>query len=89
MTSIYPLYDFTSKLVGNRAEEAILFEITRTLGLKRYHFTRKDYDYEDGRIVFVIVPVVRDIDSMLLSIERTPILETIQKKHKLFKKGGK
>ncbi len=78
-------YRITLDNYGQR--QAILFEITRTLGLKRYHFTRKDY--EDGRIAFLVVPIIRDIDSMMLSILRTPILETVQKNHKFFKKREK
>lgn len=64
--------------------QAILFEITRTLGLKRYHFTRKDYS--NGRIAFVIVPIIHNIDNMISSILRTPVLETVQKNHKYLQK---
>jgi hypothetical protein len=78
-------YRITLDNYGQR--QAILFEITRTLGLKRYHYTRKNY--EDGRIAFVVVPIIHDIETMVLSIQRTPILETVQKNHKFFKKRGK
>ena len=78
-------YRITLDNYGQR--QAILFEITRTLGLKRYHFTRKDY--EDGRIAFVVVPIIRDIDSMMFSILRTPILETVQKNHQFIRNREK
>ncbi|RLQ92433.1 YIEGIA protein [Falsibacillus albus] len=63
--------------------QAILFEITRSLGIKRYHFTRKDY--VDGRIVFVVVPIIQNIKRMITSVENTPLLESTQKKHKFIK----
>ncbi|WP_433744708.1 YIEGIA domain-containing protein [Falsibacillus pallidus] len=63
--------------------QAILFEITRSLGIKRYHYTRKDYI--DGRIVFVVVPILQNINRMITSVENTPLLESIQKNHKFLK----
>lgn len=72
---VYPKnndYRITLDNYGQR--QAILFEITRTLGIKRYHFTRKNY--EDGRIAFVVVPIIQDIDIMIDCVKNTPVLES-------------
>ncbi|MBO9131496.1 YIEGIA domain-containing protein [Bacillus sp. 165] len=64
--------------------QAILFEITRSLGIKRYHFTRKNY--EDGRIVFFIVPLFGDIKKMIEVARHTPVLESLNKSHIFLKR---
>lgn len=63
--------------------QAILFEITRSLGVKRYHYTRKNY--EDGRIVFVVVPILRKIATMIEVVKNTPVLESTIKSHLFLK----
>lgn len=79
-------YRITLDNFGQR--QAILFEITRALGVKRYHFTRKNY--EDGRIAFVVVPILKDIDTMINVVKSTPILESTMKTHLfLSRKKGK
>ncbi|MEH6944233.1 YIEGIA domain-containing protein [Bacillus sp. JJ722] len=64
--------------------QAILFEITRSIGVKRYHFTRKNY--EDGRIVFFVVPLFGDIKKMVEVASQTPVLESSNKSHIFLKK---
>lgn len=59
--------------------QAILFETTRSLGLKRYHFTRKDY--EKGRVVITLVPIVNDINKLIETVKNTPLLESAKKSH--------
>lgn len=59
--------------------QAILFEATRSLGVKRYHFTRKDY--EEGRIVIALVPIVNDINKLIETAKNTPLLESAKKSH--------
>lgn len=59
--------------------QAILFEATRAMGVKRYHFTRKDY--ETGRIVTALVPLKNDIDALIEVVKKTPLLESIRKNH--------
>ena len=46
--------------------QAALFEATRTLGVKRYHFTRKEYN--KGKIVITLIPIIKDIDLSLIHI---------------------
>lgn len=60
--------------------EAMLFEACRALGVKRFRFTRKSYS--KGVIVIAIVPIVRNIDTMIDAIKSTPILESSRKVHK-------
>ncbi|EIW20342.1 MULTISPECIES: YIEGIA domain-containing protein [Pelosinus] len=59
--------------------KAILFEATRTLGAKRYNFTRKDY--ETGRIIILFVPIVRDLEKLIDVVKNTPLLESVKKSH--------
>lgn len=67
--------------------QAILFEATRTLGAKRYNFTRKDY--ETNRIIIVLVPLVRDEQKLLEVVRNTPLLESVKKSHAVMKDKGK
>ncbi|MBD3109674.1 YIEGIA domain-containing protein [Bacillus sp. AGMB 02131] len=57
--------------------QAMLFESTRSVGVKRYHFTRKDY--EQGRIIITLVPIINDIDKMIETVKNTPLLESVKK----------
>jgi hypothetical protein len=57
--------------------QAALFEATRTLGVKRYHFSRKDF--EKGKIVITLVPIVRDMDKLIEAVKKTPLLESVKK----------
>lgn len=59
--------------------KAILFEATRTLGVKRYHFTRKDF--ATGKTVIVFVPLLHDPEQLLRVIKNTPLLESVKKSH--------
>lgn len=61
--------------------QAILFEATRALGAKRYHFSRKEYD--DGRIVITLIPIAGDINKLIHTVRNTPILESVKKSSKL------
>jgi glycerol uptake facilitator-like aquaporin len=77
---IYPKenhYRITLDNFGQR--QAILFEVTRALGAKRYSFTRKDY--EQGRIVITLVPIVKDVGKLIETVGNTPLLESVKKSH--------
>lgn len=63
--------------------QAILFEVCRALGVKRYRFTRKDY--ENGNIIIAFVPIVKDENFLLNVIKSTPLLEDVTKNHKVMK----
>lgn len=78
----HPHYRVTLENYGQR--QAILFEMTRSLGVKRYHYMRKNY--EDGRIAFITVPVIRDMERLLQVVRHTPVLETTKKNHVKLKK---
>ncbi|MCF6092437.1 YIEGIA family protein [Microaerobacter geothermalis] len=70
--------------------QAILFEATKALGVKRYHFSRKEY--EQGRIIITLVPIKKDIDALIEVVKKSPLLETIKKSHRVMKTnlfGGK
>ncbi|MGV2939894.1 YIEGIA family protein [Mesobacillus sp. LC4] len=63
--------------------QAALFEATRALGVKRYHFTRKEY--EKGRIVVTLVPIIKDKDKLIEAVKKTPLLESTKKSHAVMK----
>lgn len=63
--------------------QAALYEATRALGLKRYHFTRRDFD--NGRIVITLVPIINDIDRLIEAVKKTPLLESVKKSKAVMK----
>ncbi|WP_339061744.1 YIEGIA domain-containing protein [Tepidibacillus marianensis] len=77
---VYPKKDhFRIALDHFGQRQAMLFEATRAIGLKRYNFTRKDY--EKGRIVVALVPILHDYDKLIEAVTKTPLLESVKKSH--------
>ncbi|MEY2373347.1 YIEGIA family protein [Lysinibacillus capsici] len=77
---IYPHEEHYRISLDNYGQrQAALFEATRTLGVKRYHFTRKEY--EKGIIVITLVPIIKDIDKLIEAVKKTPLLESVKKSH--------
>ncbi|QDP39675.1 YIEGIA family protein [Radiobacillus deserti] len=74
-------YRVTLDNFGQR--QAALFEATRTLGVKRYHFSRKEYN--QGRVVITFVPILRDVPKLVEAMKNTPVLESSKKSHGLMK----
>lgn len=58
-------------------QQAALFEATRSLGLKRYHFTRKNFD--TGAVILTFVPIFHDPDRLIEAVKKTPLLESTKK----------
>ncbi|UOR14140.1 YIEGIA family protein [Halobacillus amylolyticus] len=81
---IYPKEDhFRINLDNFGQRQAALFEATRALGNKRYHFSRKDY--EKGRVVITLVPIKQDIDALVEVVKKCPLLESAKKSHNVMK----
>ncbi|TDX51428.1 YIEGIA family protein [Orenia marismortui] len=79
---IYPKEEHFRITLDNFGQrQAILFEATRALGVKRYHFTRKEY--QQGRIIISLVPIIQDTDALIEAIKKAPLLENIKKSHKV------
>lgn len=79
---IYPKkehYRITLDNYGQR--QAILFEVCRRLGVKRYSFIRKQF--RTGRIALAIVPIIRDEGAFIDTIRQTPLLENVKKNPEL------
>lgn len=70
-----PQYRITLDNFGQR--QAIIFEATRAVGVKRYHFTRKDF--EKGRVVITLVPILQDLNKFIETVKNTPLLESAKK----------
>jgi len=77
-----PIFRLTLDNYGQR--QAILYEAVRALGIKRYHFTRKNY--QTGKIIVALVPLVRDIELFKKAVQNTPILENSRKIRRLMSK---
>lgn len=81
---IYPRENHFRITLDNYGQrQAILFEATRSIGVKRYHFTRKDY--EKGRVVISLVPIENDINKLIETVKNTPLLESAKKSHSVMK----
>lgn len=77
---IYPREEHFRITLDNYGQrQAIIFEATRSVGVKRYHFTRKDY--EKGRVVITLVPIVKDVNKLIETVKNTPLLESAKKSH--------
>lgn len=70
-----PYFRITLDNFGQR--QAILFEATRAVGVKRYHFSRKDF--EKGRVVITLVPILPDLNKLIETVKNTPLLESAKK----------
>ncbi|MBU5210149.1 YIEGIA family protein [Heyndrickxia oleronia] len=70
-------YQFSLTLNNLGQRQAALFEAVRAVGVKRYHFTRKDF--ETGKVILAIVPLMHDIDRIIEAVKKTPLLESVKK----------
>ena len=81
---IYPKENhFRINLDNFGQRQAALFEACRALGVKRYQFTRKDY--EEGRVMIALVPIKRDLDAFIEVVKKCPLLESSKKSHAVMK----
>ena len=77
---VYPKSEHFRITLDNYGQrQAMLFEATRSIGVKRYHFTRKDY--EKGRVITALVPIVNDVNKLIETVKNTPLLESAKKSH--------
>ena len=67
--------------------QAVLFEACRALGVKRYQFTRKDY--EEGRVIIALVPIKRDRDMLIQAVEKCPLIDSTKKEHSVMNTNWK
>ncbi|HBD63436.1 MAG TPA: YIEGIA protein [Clostridiales bacterium] len=74
-------YRITLDNYGQR--QAMLFEVCRRLGVKRYSYIRKQF--RTGRVAIAIVPLIRDEGAFIDTIRRTPLLEVVKKNPELMK----
>ncbi|WP_286908949.1 YIEGIA domain-containing protein [Clostridium sp. UBA1652] len=68
--------------------QAILFEVTRRLGQRKIYSVQ---DINSGKLIIVVVPVIKSFELLKETILLTPLLETVKKNSKLLniKKEGK
>ncbi len=75
-------YRITLEHFGQR--QAMLFESTRVLGLKRYNYTFQNL--RDGRIVIAFIPIIKDFDLFKECLLNAPLIESVKKSPRLM--GG-
>lgn len=81
---LYPKETHFCRILNHNGQrQAIIFEACRLLGLKRYHYTK--CDYETGRIAIILVPIIYDEGAFIETIKKTPLLESIKKNYKIMK----
>lgn len=79
---VYPKEKHFNRILNHNGQrQAIIFETCRVLGLKRYHYTKRDY--ETGRIAVVMVPIIYDEGAFIETIKKTPLLESIKKNYEV------
>lgn len=84
---IHPKEKYYNRILNHNGQrQAIIFESCRILGLKRYHYTK--CDYETGRIAIVLVPIIYDEDAFIETIKKVPLLESIKKNYKIMKSNS-
>ena len=83
---IYPRENHFRITLDNFGQrQAILFEATRALGVKRYGFTRKDY--QEGKIVIALIPIEKNIELFKETVANTPLIESVKKSHAVMDKN--
>lgn len=81
---IYPKERHFNRILDHHGQrQAMIFEVCRVLGLKRYHYTKRHY--ETGRIAIVMVPILADEGAFIEIIKETPLLESIKKSRTIMK----
>jgi hypothetical protein len=84
---IYPKAPHFRLILDNFGQrQAMLFEVGRALGIKRYSFTRKDY--EKGRVVIALVPIEKNLEKFIQIVKNTPLLESVKKSPSLMDPKG-
>lgn len=84
---IHPKEKYYNRILNHNGQrQAIIFEACRILGLKRYHYTK--CDYETGRIAIVLVPIIYDEGAFIETIKKVPLLESIKKNYKIMKSNS-
>ena len=76
-----PMSRVTLENHGQR--QAVLYEATRTLGVKRYKFMRRDFN--SGKVIIAFIPIVNDADKLIKAVSSTPILENSRKIKRIMK----
>jgi len=70
-------FRITLENLGQR--HAMLFEATRTFGVKKYSFAKRSF--KEGKVIITFVPILRQPDEIINVIKTTPVLENSRKIH--------
>jgi len=79
---ITPHSDEARVTIANRGQrQAIVHEVARTLGLKRYIYQRRDF--EQGRICVALLPIRQQPELLLELVRKVPLLESTRKSKRM------
>lgn len=82
-----PISRLTLENYGQR--QAMLFDAVKALGVRRYKFTRRNF--ENGGVIIAFVPIFKDQQLLIDTVAHTPVLENSRKVSRKSKsaKGGR
>jgi hypothetical protein len=80
-----PIGRLTLENYGQR--QAILFDAIKALGVRRYKFTRRNF--ESGGVIVAFVPIFKDPRLLVDTVAHTPILENSRKVSRMMKTSGR
>ncbi|AKL96063.1 YIEGIA family protein [Clostridium aceticum] len=86
---IHPKHDhYQIPLLNKGQRQAVLFEVTRRMGQRKIYSVQ---DINSGKLIIVLVPVIKNFDLLEETIVLTPLLETVKKNPQLLniEKEGK
>lgn len=63
-------------LLNKGQRQAVLFEVTRRLGQRKIYSIQ---EINNGKLIIVIVPVIKNFNLLKETILLTPLLETVKK----------
>ena len=80
-----PLGRLTLENYGQR--QAILFDSIKALGVRRYKFTRRNF--ESGGVIVTFVPIFKDSQLLIDTVAHTPVLENSRKVGRMMETSGR
>lgn len=65
--------------------QAIIHEISRIVGVKRFYQTRRDFD--TGQVALYLIPMKKDPETIIEVIKRVPLIESVRREEDLASKN--
>ena len=62
---------------GQLKRQAVLFEAVSALGVKKFYYMNRDF--QTGKVLIALVPIINDSDKLIKAARETPLLENSRK----------